>query len=57
MLKHIYMYEIIYLVINLNRYNLQALKDKVIEINTTLKFEDKKNNKKIIFEIVYATIE
>ena len=24
----------------------KALKDKVIEINTTLKFEDKKNNKK-----------
>ena len=33
------------------------LKDKVIEINTTLKFEDKKNNKKKShFEIVYATI-
>ena len=35
----------------------KALKDKVIEINTTLKFEDKKNNKKKShFEIVYATI-
>ena len=35
----------------------KALKDKVIEINTTLKFEDKKNNKKkSYFEIVYATI-
>ena len=35
----------------------KSLKDKVIEINTTLKFEDKKNNKKkSYFEIVYATI-
>ena len=35
----------------------KALKDKVIEINTTLKFEDKKKNlKKSYFEIVYATI-
>ena len=35
----------------------KALKDKVIEINTTLKFEDKNNNKKkSYFEIVYATI-
>ncbi len=35
----------------------KALKDKVIEINTTLKFEDKKNNKKKShFEIIYATI-
>ena len=35
----------------------KTLKDKVIEINTTLKFEDKKNNKKkSYFEIVYATI-
>ena len=35
----------------------KALKDKVVEINTTLKFEDKKNNKKKShFEIVYATI-
>ena len=30
--------------------NSKALKDKLIEINTTLKFEDKKNSKKkIIF--------
>ena len=35
----------------------KALKDKLIEINTKLKFEDKKNNKKkSYFEIVYATI-
>jgi len=35
----------------------KALKDQVIEVNTTLKFEDKKNNKKkSYFEIVYATI-
>ena len=35
----------------------KALKDKVIEINTTLKFKDKKNSKKkSYFEIVFATI-
>ena len=35
----------------------KALKDKVIEINTTLKFEDKKENKKkAYFEIIFATI-
>ena len=35
----------------------KALKDKLIEINTTLKFEDKKNSKKkSYFEIVFATI-
>ena len=35
----------------------KALKDKVIEINTTLKFEDKKENKqKSYFEIIFATI-
>ena len=35
----------------------KALKDQVIEVNTTLKFEDKENNKKkSYFEIVYATI-
>ena len=35
----------------------KALKNKIIEINTTLKFEDKKENKKkSYFEIVYATI-
>ena len=35
----------------------KALKDQVIEVNTTLKFEDKKKNKKkSYFEIVYATI-
>ncbi len=35
----------------------KALKNKLIEINTTLKFEDKdKNNKKSYFEIVFATI-
>ena len=27
----------------------QALRDKLIEINTILMFEDKKNNKKILF--------
>ncbi len=35
----------------------KAIKDKVIEINTTLKFEDKDNNeRKSYFEIVFATI-
>jgi len=35
----------------------KALKDKIIEINTTLKFEDKKDNKKkSYFEIIYATV-
>ena len=35
----------------------KALKNKVIEINTTLKFEDKKENKqKSYFEIIFATI-
>ncbi len=35
----------------------KALKDKIVEVNTTLKFEDKeKNEKKSYFEIVYATI-
>ena len=37
--------------------NSKALKNKLIEINTCLKFEDKANNeKKSHFEIVYATI-
>ena len=35
----------------------KALKDKVIEINTKLKFEDKKENKKKShFEIIFASI-
>ncbi len=35
----------------------KALKNKLVEINTTLKFEDKdKNSKKSFFEIVFATI-
>ena len=48
---------------NISKYQLnidiksQALKNKLIEINTTLKFEDKQNNeKKSFYEIVYATI-
>ena len=37
--------------------NSKALKNKMIEINTIMKFEDKKNNKKKShFEINYATI-
>ena len=37
--------------------NSKALKNKHIEVNTTLKFEDKENNeKKSYFEIVFATI-
>ena len=35
----------------------KALKNKLVEINTTLKFEDKDaNSKKSYFEIVFATI-
>ena len=35
----------------------KALKNKLIEINTTLKFEDKNDNKKkSYFEIIYETI-
>ena len=35
----------------------RALKNRLIEINTTLKFEDKsQNEKKSHFEIVFATI-
>ena len=48
---------------NISKYHLniditsKALKNKLIEINTTLKFEDKEiNEKKSFFEIVYATI-
>ena len=37
--------------------NSKALKNKMIEINTTFKFEDKQENKKkSYFEIVYSTI-
>ena len=37
--------------------NSKALKNKLIEVNTTLKFEDKEENKKkSYFEIVYASI-
>ena len=48
---------------NISNYHLniditsKALKNKLIEINTTLKFEDKEaNEKKSYYEIVYATI-
>ena len=48
---------------NISKYKLniditsKALKDKLIEVNTTLKFEDKEpNEKKSYYEIVYATI-
>ena len=37
--------------------NSKALKNKMIEVNTTLKFEDKEpNEKKSYFEIVYTSI-
>jgi preprotein translocase subunit SecB len=37
--------------------NSKALKNKMIEVNTTLKFEDKEENeKRSYFEIVYASI-
>ena len=48
---------------NISKYQLniditsKALKNKLVEVNTTLKFEDKEpNEKKSYFEIVYATI-
>ena len=48
---------------NISKYHLniditsKALKNKLIEINTTLKFEDKEQNeKRSYYEIVYATI-
>ena len=48
---------------NISKYHLniditsKPLKNKLIEINTTLKFEDKESNeKKSYFEIIYATI-
>ena len=48
---------------NISNYQLniditsKALKNKMVEINTTLKFEDKdENSKKSYFEIVFATI-
>jgi len=37
--------------------NSKALKDKMIEVNTTFKFEDKERvKKKSYFEIIYSTI-
>ena len=37
--------------------NSQALKDKMIQVNTTLRFEDKEENKKkAFFEIIFSTI-
>jgi preprotein translocase subunit SecB len=37
--------------------NSKALKNKMIEVNTTIKFEDKEENeRKAYFEIVYVTI-
>ena len=48
---------------NISKYQLnidinsKALKNKLVEINTTLKFEDKdENEKKSYFEMVFATI-
>ena len=48
---------------NISKYQLnidinsKALKNKLIEINTTLRFEDKEvNDKKSHFEIIFATI-
>ena len=53
----------IYVKENISKYMLniditsKALKNRMIEINTTLKFEDKENSeKKSFFEIIYATI-
>ena len=48
---------------NISKYHLsidinsKPLKNRLIEINTTLKFEDKEGNeKKSYFEIIYATV-
>ena len=48
---------------NISKYQMniditsKALKNKLVEVNTTLKFEDKEaNQKKSYYEIVYATI-
>jgi len=48
---------------HISKYNLgiditsKAIKNKMIEINTTLKFEDKgESKKKSYFEIIYSTI-
>ena len=48
---------------NISKYHLniditsKALKNKLIEINTAVKFEDKAvNEKKSFFEIIYATV-
>ena len=48
---------------NIPKYHLnieitsKALKDKIIEVNTSLKFSDKdQNEKKATFEIIYASI-
>ena len=48
---------------NISKYHLnieitsKALKDKIVEINTTLRFEDKnESKKKSFFEIIFATV-
>ena len=48
---------------NISKYHLniditsKALKNKLIEVNTTLKFEDKEpNEKKSYYEIIYSTV-
>tara|TARA_B100000212_G_C26935231_1_gene347807 strand:- start:96 stop:518 length:423 start_codon:yes stop_codon:yes gene_type:complete len=48
---------------NISKYHLnidissKALKNKLVEVNTTLKFEDKSDNiKKSLFEIIFTTI-
>ena len=48
---------------NINKYQLnidinsKALKNKLVEVDTTLKFEDRENNeKKSYYEIVYSTV-
>ena len=48
---------------NISKYHLnidiisKALKNKLIEVNTSLRFEDKENNeKKSYFEMIYASV-
>ena len=54
---------LLYVKKNITKYKMniditsKALKNKMIEVNTKLAFEDKKNNeKKTFFEIVYSSI-
>jgi len=54
---------LLYVKKNITKYKMniditsKALKDKMIEVNTKVAFEDKKNNeKKTFFEIIYSSV-